>query len=177
MERPIVLHRPERRTFVKKSLGASVGIAAYGLLCQSEAWALEVKALSPQEAKTLHQLCRDIYPHDRIPDKNYAVVVKGLDGKAAKDGAFKRVLSEGLADLDKRAKAAFKRNYANVGWEIERNKLLREIESSGFFQSVRGDMVVSLYNQPEVWSIFGYEVESASKGGYIKRGFNDLNWL
>lgn len=177
MERPIVLQRPERRAFVRKGLGASVGIAAYGLLCQPEAWALEVKALSPQQAKTLHQLCRDIYPHDRIADKNYAVVVKGLDAKAAKDEGFKKLLAEGLNDLDRRAKAAQKRNYAQVGWEIDRNKLLREIESSGFFQAIRGDMVVSLYNQPEVWQVLGYEGESASKGGYIKRGFNDLTWL
>ena len=38
-------------------------------------------------------------------------------------------------------------------------------------------MVVSLYNQPEVWEKFGYEGESASKGGYIKRGFDDIQWL
>jgi hypothetical protein len=177
MEQTITLHRPQRRDFVKKSVGATVGIAAYGLLCQSEAWALEVQAMSPGEAKTLFQVCRDIYPHDRIPDKNYALIVKGLDAKASKDSKFKALLADGLADLDKRAKAAFKRHYANVGWEIERNKLLREVESSRFFQAVRGDMVVSLYNQPDVWTILGYEGESASKGGYIKRGFNDLTWL
>ena len=38
-------------------------------------------------------------------------------------------------------------------------------------------LVVSLYNQPEVWPAFGYEGESASKGGYIARGFGDIAWL
>ena len=42
---------------------------------------------------------------------------------------------------------------------------------------IRGDLVTSLYNQPALWSIFGYEGESFSKGGYIHRGFNDITWL
>ncbi|TIP32839.1 MAG: gluconate 2-dehydrogenase subunit 3 family protein, partial [Mesorhizobium sp.] len=29
----------------------------------------------------------------------------------------------------------------------------------------------------ELWPIFGYEGESYSKGGYITRGFNDIEWL
>jgi hypothetical protein len=28
-----------------------------------------------------------------------------------------------------------------------------------------------------VWPIFGYEGESYSKGGYIKRGFDDIDWI
>lgn len=177
MEKTIHLHKPERRSFIQKGVAASVSVAAFGLINQSEAWALEVKAITPTEAKTLLQLCRDIYPHDRIHDEFYAVAVKGLDAKAQKDAGFKKQLSAGLKDLDVRAKKNFKRSYANVGWEIERNKLLKQIESSSFFQSIRGDLVVSLYNQEGVWPIFGYEGESASKGGYINRGFNDLKWL
>jgi hypothetical protein len=36
---------------------------------------------------------------------------------------------------------------------------------------------VSLYNQKEVWPKFGYEGSSAEHGGYIKRGFADIDWL
>ncbi len=41
----------------------------------------------------------------------------------------------------------------------------------------RGDLVVSLYNQKEVWPKFGYEGSSAEHGGYITRGFADIDWL
>ena len=54
---------------------------------------------------------------------------------------------------------------------------VRQIENDKFFQTVRGGLVVSLYNQKEVWPAFGYEGESASKGGYISRGFDDITWL
>ena len=55
--------------------------------------------------------------------------------------------------------------------------LLHQIESGGFFQAVRAGLVVGLYNQKEVWPIFGYEGESFSKGGYMDRGFDDIAWL
>ena len=64
-----------------------------------------------------------------------------------------------------------------AGWEIDRVALLRQIESGGFFQAIRGGLVVGLYNQKEVWPVFGYEGESFSKGGYIERGFDDIAWL
>ena len=51
------------------------------------------------------------------------------------------------------------------------------MESSAFFQTVRGTTVVSLYNNPLVWRHFGYEGPSYGFGGYIHRGFDDLNWL
>jgi len=37
--------------------------------------------------------------------------------------------------------------------------------------------VVSLYNQHDVWTKLGYEGPSWEKGGYLERGFNDIDWL
>ena len=53
----------------------------------------------------------------------------------------------------------------------------RQREASPFVQKLRGNLVTGLYNNKEVWPIFGYEGESASKGGYIDRGFDDIDWL
>ena len=83
----------------------------------------------------------------------------------------------GVAALDADAKASHGVAYADVGWEAERVALLRPIQDGAFFQGVRSDLIVSLYNQKEVWPLFGYEGESASKGGYVNRGFNDIQWL
>ena len=52
------------------------------------------------------------------------------------------------------------------------------MEDSAFFQTIRGGLVTGLYNQKAVWPLFGYEGESSySHGGYIDRGFNDINWI
>ena len=55
--------------------------------------------------------------------------------------------------------------------------LLKAIEEGPFFQKVRSNLVVGLYNQKDLWPIFGYEGASADKGGYIERGFDDIAWL
>lgn len=168
-----------RRELLKR--GTALGtafVAGAGFLAHArDAWAMELKALSPQTMAALIQMARDIYPHDRIADQFYAVAVKSHDEKAAGDAAHKALIEDGIADLDKRAMDAGHGSYLGTGWEIDRVALLRQIESSGFFQAVRGGLVVGLYNQKEVWPVFGYEGESFSKGGYIERGFDDIAWL
>ncbi|MGL4396450.1 MAG: gluconate 2-dehydrogenase subunit 3 family protein [Hyphomicrobium sp.] len=167
----------DRRSFMATTGAAALVISANAVMCPTEAWAVEAKNLKPETVRTLIKMARDIYPHDRLADRFYAVAVKGLDGKSTEGAPLKTQLEEGVAKLDAAAKAAHGVGYADVGWEHQRVALLRAIEKDGFFQAVRGDLVVSLYNQKELWPSFGYEGESASKGGYIKRGFDDIAWL
>ena len=170
--------RVSRRSFLQRSaLGVAAAIAvtpAGYLLNASEAWALDVKGLKPETMKTLILIARDIYPHDRIADKYYAVAMKSYDDGAAKDAAQKAAIEGFVAALDN---AAGPGGYLGVGWESQRVALLRARESDPMFQAIRGGLVVSLYNNPDVWPIFGYEGESYSKGGYLERGFNDIDWL
>ncbi len=42
---------------------------------------------------------------------------------------------------------------------------------------MRANLIVGLYNQKELWPIFGYEGASFDKGGYLERGFDDIDWL
>ena len=96
---------------------------------------------------------------------------------SAKDPAIKSLIADGVTLLDKSANERHKVPYAQVQWETERVALLQQIEPTAFFQKVRGDLIVSLYNQKELWPKFGYEGSSAEHGGYIKRGFADIDWL
>ena len=122
-------------------------------------------------------MARDIYPHDKIADKYYAKVVAGFDDAAAKTKADKTGFEEGVAALNNAAMKKYKVPYAEVNWESERVELLLNIEKDPFFQRVRGALVGGLYGNPDVWPTFGYEGPSASKGGYINRGFDDIDWL
>ncbi len=163
-----------RRALLARSVAAGTltVIGAGFIAAPNAAWALEVSVISEHEMATLLQMARDIYPHDRIADRFYAVAVKGYDAEDKK-----AMVAEGVAALDAAAKAAGHADYVSVGWEEDRVKLLQGMEVSAFFQTVRGGLVTGLYNQKEVWPLFGYEGESFSKGGYINRGFDDINWL
>lgn len=167
-----------RRELLKR--GGAAGVAALVvvsgnvILSADRAWGMETTALNSDTMATLIQVARDIYPHDQLADKYYAVAVKEHETKAGEDAAHKTLIEEGIADLDKRAGEG---GYRAVGWEDDRVAILKEIEETPFFQAVRSGLVVSLYNQQEVWPVFGYEGESYSKGGYIDRGFNDIEWI
>ena len=73
--------------------------------------------------------------------------------------------------------AAGEGGYVGRPWEIDRVAILRNQSADPAFETIRSGLIASLYNQKEVWPIFGYEGESFSKGGYIHRGFDDITWL
>ena len=152
--------------------GASFVVGAGFVAGRDAAWATEMNALKPDTFATLVQMARDIYPHDRIPDENYVVAVKGYDVPDAVDET-----EAGILALDEAARGMGHDSYLSIGWEKDRVAVLRSIEETPFFQKVRGGLVTGLYNQKAVWPIFGYEGESFSKGGYIERGFDDIAWL
>lgn len=164
-----------RRELLKRGgVGALLVISGSAVISPEHAWGLETSALKPETMATLIQMARDIYPHDQLADRYYAIAVKSHDELSGKDPAHKDLIEKGIADLDSKAGAG---GYRNLGWEDQRVAALKQIESTPFFRAIRGGLVVSLYNQKEIWPIFGYEGESYSKGGYIHRGFNDIEWL
>ncbi len=168
-----------RRVFLQGAVTTvpAVAVATSTGLGIADAWADDATTLSPATLKTLVKVARDIYPHDMLVDSYYITAIKPWDAKAAKDPATKALLEDGVRRLDQDAQDRHKVAYAQVPWEADRVVLLQGIEQTDFFKKVRSDLVVSLYNQEELWPKFGYEGSSAEHGGYIKRGFNDIDWL
>jgi hypothetical protein len=168
-----------RRVFMQGAATAVpvVAVAASTGVTIADAWADEGTALAPATLKTLVKVARDIYPHDFLADSYYITAIKPWDDKAAKDPAVKVMINDGVGRLDQDAQDRHKVPYAEVAWEVDRVVLLQRIEQTDFFNKIRGDLVASLYNQKELWPKFGYEGSSAEHGGYIKRGFADIDWL
>lgn len=168
-----------RRQLLTRTVAVTGSLVLGGsfIAASDAAWAIEVKALKPESMATLIQMARDIYPHDDFSDALYAAAVKGHDDKAAEDAEFKALIEDGIAALDQAAQAADHPNYLATGWEKDRTAILQSVESGDLFKTIRGGLVVGLYNQPEVWAKLGYEGSSFDKGGYLYRGFDDINWL
>ncbi len=174
MQETPILSALTRRELLKRTV-ATGAVALLGpgfITAHNAAWAMEVKHVSTHEMATLLQMARDIYPHDQIADEYYAIAVKGYDSDEQK-----AMVTAGVAELDSLAQAAGAPSYMETKWEANRVELLKQVEDGEFFQAVRGGLVTGFYNQKAVWPMFGYEGESASQGGYINRGFNDINWL
>jgi len=155
--------------------GAIVGIAASSgavLVTPGVAKAMSLTTLDPHEGETLLVMSRQIFPHPDLGDMYYAQVVTDLDQKAGADKNIAQQIKDGVAGLDSAMGIAW--IALSPGNQIA---VLTSIETTPFFQTVRGTAVVSLYNNPLVWRFFGYEGASFPYGGYIHRGFNDINWL
>ncbi len=169
-----------RRGFLKASStavpAAALVTAGLGVSAQA-AWAQQAKVLAPHAMATLVLASRDIFPHDHFSDSLYVAAVLPWDDKAGGDAAFKEMLEGGVARLDSDAHDRSGGSYLTTAWEADRVALLRGVEQTPFFKKIRSDLVVSLYNQPAVWAKLGYEGPSAEYGGYINRGFGDIDWL
>jgi len=123
----------------------------------------ETAALPATAVATITAVARTMYPHDALPDEVYARVAAKL-AEAAESQAVIKFGVAGLAGFSERS-------------DIERVQALREIEGSEFFELVRSTAVVEIYSDPRTWAAFGYEGPSFDKGGYLHRGFDDLDWL
>jgi hypothetical protein len=123
---------------------------------------------------TLIRLLRVAYPHESFPDGPYERTADAVLGRV--DGSVFQTLSlaHGLASLD--GAAAGGKNFVDLD-DAAAYALLRQVETAEFFKLIRSVAVVSLYNDEETWSVLGYEGSSYEHGGYLHRGFDDLNWL
>jgi hypothetical protein len=160
-----------RRDFLKTT-GVLTGLLAAGsplaLLAPSRTWAVDLKALTSAEGQALMAVSRTISPHDKLEDAAYALVIQAVDAQASRDAGLLKTLRDGVAGLGT--------GFATAP-EEQRVAALKKIESSAFFQTMRVQTLQVLYATPLAYAYFGYEGESFSKGGYLKRGFNDLRWL
>jgi hypothetical protein len=119
---------------------------------------------------TITAATRTMYPHDALPDDVYACVGEKLAESAGEDSGIAQMIEDGVSALNGG------RPFAELSAD-EQLKTLQEIEGSDFFELVRSTAVVEIYSDLRTWRLVGYEGPSFDKGGYINRGFNDLDWL
>ncbi len=170
--------RVDRRSVLKGAVTLIVAaVTPTTVFGVNGAWAATPANLDAETFAVLVQVSRGTEPHDLSYVAFYAKAGAGLDEAAVMDPAVKQMLTDGGAALNKAAQGLKASDYRSLTSEDERVALLKAIESDPFFQKVRGNLVTGLYNNQDMWKVLGYEGESASKGGYINRGFNDIDWL
>ena len=126
----------------------------------------------PGLVEELVSIYRTMFPHHGVPDEFYEYVVRKLDDKAAQDQDLPRFLSEGVEALN---------GQTGPSWtglsEEARLEALKRAEQTAFFQRLRSDFVLYFYSNPAIRPRFGYEGPSNDQGGYLHRGFNDIDWI
>jgi hypothetical protein len=127
----------------------------------------------PQEIiAQLVSIYRTMFPHSAVPDEFYEHVVRKLHDQAAHDHHLSGLLVNGVEALNRQAGCAW-----DSLSEEARLQPLQRVEQTSFFQRLRSDFVLYFYSNPAIWPLFGYEGPSNDKGGYLHRGFNDIDWI
>lgn len=128
---------------------------------------------SEHELTTLATLSHDLFPHDSLPGSVYQDVALTLGERSAAAADVYRLIRSGVLGLDRRAGAA---GWGNQTYE-QRLVLLKEVENSPFFITLTSLVEDTLYQHPKVWELLGYGGNALQQGGYLKRGFDDIDWL
>lgn len=134
--------------------------------------ALNELQLTEEARRILTRIIRVAFPHPAVPDGPYSRMAEKIVTEAQDSTWFRVALTQGLLTLDSLTEEHF------LDLPDDRAlAVLKRISDLDFFGFIRRTTVLNFYDDPEVWEIFGYEGESFSKGGYLDRGFNDLDWL
>ena len=126
--------------------------------------------LGSQAMAAITAAARAMYPHDALPDDVYERVGEKLAEAAREDSGAAQTIKDGVSALNGT------RPFAELPAD-EQLEALHGIEGSDFFELVRSTAVVEVYSDERTWQLVGYEGPSFDKGGYLNRGFSDLNWL
>lgn len=124
------------------------------------------------ERRVLLRMARLLYPHDDLDDAVYREVLDPLFVRAAADEALTGELRAGIEVLDREAGGTW--SEASAARQLE---ALEKIEPTPFFVTMRDAVQQELYEHPAVWELIGYEGPSVQLGGYLNRGFDDIDWL
>jgi hypothetical protein len=122
--------------------------------------------------RTLTSMVRAMFPHARFPEGPYQRTAASILDAAEQDVRLRAQLEQGLRHLDSAAGRPFTELDEAAALEI-----LRRMTTSDFFKLVQSKTVTTLYDDHEVWTLLGYEGPSYEQGGYVDRGFADLDWL
>ena len=153
-----------RRSFLTSAAGVALIVALPGCEPQS--------GLGENDKRTLLRMARLLYPHDALADDIYVEVLQPLQVQAAGDATLSADLRAGFETLDGAAGADWRTAPAETQIET-----LKRIEDGAFFGTVQEAVRTRLYEHPDVWRLIGYEGSSVEHGGYINRGFDDIDWL
>ncbi|TCK24797.1 hypothetical protein [Pseudonocardia endophytica] len=128
--------------------------------------------LSRQDHQTLTKVIYAAFPHRTFPQGPYQRAADAVVEQAATNPRMLAQLVQGIAELDTQRDVPFAELDVATAAAV-----LRGADGSPFVTSIVDSAIVTIYSDPEVWDLLGYEGPSFDKGGYVDRGFDDLDWL
>ena len=152
------------------SIGAITGPCLPGLLMAQEG---RPGADTDATADALATLVHDLFPHDDIHQTVYADVARTIIAQEQGSTGDLEMIQDGLRRLNEAV--------ADGEWRLLEEQLrlqaLRKLTDSEFLKTMLQRARSLLYLRPEIWQLVGYGGNALQQGGYLTRGFDDIDWL
>ncbi|WP_414899872.1 hypothetical protein ACMT1E_09400 [Sphingomonas flavalba] len=129
-------------------------------------------AVADRRAATTAALLRTTYPHRALTDAFYRGVADRYLQEIAANAEAVKAHDLGLAALD----GSYIAPFAELPAVIQRS-LVEKVDQLPFFKALQWRGAEMIYRDPAVWKLVGYEGSSIEYGGYLERGFDDIDWL
>ncbi len=123
--------------------------------------------------KVLSNVAMDLFPHDNFPKHIYDDVARAIMDSMTQSEQIENLVNNGLSKLQESS--------AIDKWESlsysKRRELLVQLQAEPVFRHLLSTAVRVIYQHPDVWELIGYGGSAIEHGGYINRGFDDIDWL
>lgn len=166
----------QRRRFLaqtaKVALGTKTSLLLGGFPAMS-AWAdSHATALAGTDLETLAVMVRVLLPHDFLTDTDYLEFATQIDGRLGSDAAFLQLVADGIAQMNAESNGSWLA--ASVDDKLN---VMEALQDEVFFGQLLNAAIDTLYQDPAVYRRLGYEGSAIEFGGYLNRGFDDIDWL
>jgi hypothetical protein len=157
-----------RRKFLVAALTLGGAAATLPFLRSSQVWA----ASDTDMPAVMVKLARRLFPHEDMADAVYGEVVGQVLATIASDPATAGLIDGATQVLD----SAGSGSWIDLA-ESEQLAVLRATENDPTVVGLRETVRFVFYQNESVWKHIDYPGSSKEFGGYIDRGFNDIDWL
>ncbi len=168
--------RSSRRDFLAFSrllfMGASALVLCPLSLNADNIEALDLETIDPSTGLLLAQVCRLLFPHENLQESVYLDVVRDIDANIAANDPTGTLFKQAASILNREIGGDWIN--ATVAQQLA---VLESQQQSEWFNYLRERTIESLYRNPLVWKLVGYQGSSIEHGGYLHRGFADIDWL
>jgi len=165
-----------RRHFSRLLGGGTAVWGAASVLGYSSLYALANSTVSntpsSPETETLVQYAYFILPVLEPTHARYRAVADKISGQASQVPAIAALVADGIAALNSSGVSPWLKLSPR-----ERAKIVTGLEGTPFFGFLHWVTAEIVMRDPLLWERLGYQGSAIEYGGYLHRGFDDIDWL
>ena len=156
-----------RREFIR----VNVSLALVSLCGRAGAGEAGARRLNGDQ-QVLSGVIYQLFPHPRLDKDVYDQVTQQVGDKVDQSAELTLMMNNAMETLS----GVVDENLAALP-DREQMERLEKIQHTPFFQFVLNETLGGIYRHPLTWELLGFEGSSLEFGGYLNRGFNDIDWL